>query len=226
MAKKLIVFFLLLIPVFFSNTVNCVHAQDTLANELLNRKLLVISSLKHPEKQFALDSTGVLHVVCVNTSDSLVSSRYRQLSGKLIYYDDSCIVLHVIEETISSYKRDGTSSQFYYSINQDSTRLHIDTLLFEDVHTLRLDKGRFRLLTHFLQSSTYTFAIGNMMVLITSLILPNKYPNLVTGQNALIVTASSLAVGGSSFLFYPKLYRVNKQVNKPRQRIKWKLEII
>lgn len=225
-AKKLIVFLLLMIPVFFSNTVNRTYAQETPANDLLNRKLLVVTSLKHPDKRFALDSTGVLHVVCVNTSDSLVASRYRQLSGKLIYYDDSCLVLHVIEETISSYKRDGTTSQFYYDINQDSTRYHIDTLLFEDVHSLRSDKGRFRLLIRFLQSSTYTFAIANMGVLITALILPNKYPNLVSGQNALIVTTSSLALGGSSFLFYPKLYKVNKQVNKPRQRIKWKLEII
>ena len=207
-------------------TASRLFAQEAVSNEILDHKLLVLTSLKHPEKRFALDSTGLINVVCMITSDSLVSSRYRQLSGKLIAFTDSSFVLHVEEETISSYWRDGTSSQFYYSIALDSTRLHLDTLLFSDVHSLRFDKGRTRLLIHFLQSSTYTFAIGNMLVLVTSLILPNKYPNLVSGQNALVITSASLLMGGSSFLFYPKLYHINPQVNKPRKRIHWKLEVI
>lgn len=227
MAKSRIIRLLLaLITVVFTQTANSAFSQEMPSNAILERKLLVLTSLKHPDKRFALDSTGLLNVVCMNTSDSLVASRYRQLSGKLIDFTDSSFVLHVEEETISSYWRDGTSSQFYYSIALDSTRLHLDTLLFSDVHTLRFDKGRTRLLIHFLQSSTYTFAIGNMLVLITSLILPNKYPNLVSGQNALIITSTSLVMGGSSFLFYPKLYRINRQVNKKRQRISWKLEVI
>lgn len=227
MAKSRCIHLLLaLLTVVCSQTANSAFAQEVSTNSILDHKLLVLTSLKHPDKRFALDSTGLLNIVCMTTSDSLVASRYRQLSGKLIHFTDSSFVLHVEEETISSYWRDGTSSQFYYSIALDSTRLHLDTLLFSDVHTLRFDKGRTRLLIHFLQSSTYTFAIGNMLVLVTSLILPNKYPNLVGGQNALIVTSTALALGGSSFLFYPKLYRINPQINKKRQRISWKLEVI
>lgn len=225
-ASRILRLLILTITVLSIQTVNRLYAQEVAANKILDHKLLVLTSLKHPEKRFALDSTGLINIVCINTSDSLVASRYRQLSGKLLSFTDSSFVLHVEEETISSYWRDGTSSQFYYSIALDSTRLHLDTLLFSDVHSLRFDKGRTRLLIHFLQSSTYTFAIGNMLVLITSLVLPNKYPNLVSGQNALIITSASLAMGGSSFLFYPKLYRLNPQVNKPRQRIHWKIEVI
>lgn len=185
---------------------------------------LVVSSVKNANVHIQLDSTGILSVVCVNKSDSLIRMQYRQLAGKLISFTDSSLVLHVDREEISTYRRNGSMEQFYYWKSEDSLQMHIDTLRFSEVYSLRFDTGRFRPVIGIMQSTAYTFMLGNLAVLVAALIIPKKYGSIVPGTHLLLATSISTVTGSGSFLFYPKVFRVNQQYKK-KHRVKWKLEV-
>ncbi|MDH4471236.1 MAG: hypothetical protein QE487_01440 [Fluviicola sp.] len=204
-----------LIPVAYAQ-----HADSSIL--LPNR--LVISSVNNPKKHHVLDSNGRISVVCVNKTDSIIRMQHRELRGKLVYFTDSSLALHVVDESISTYKHDGTSSQFYYYQKYDSLKQHFDTLLFSEIHTIRHDKEKYRKVIGIMQSTVYMFMFACVGVVVTSLAFP-KSPILTDGKHALIVTSTSMAAGGGSYLFYPKLYKVNNQLKKKRN-IKWKIEVL
>lgn len=198
-------------------------AQQADSSILLPNRL-VISSVENPKKHHVLDSNGRVSIVCVNKTDSIIRLQYRQLTGKLIHYTDSSLALHVNDESISTYKHDGTSGEYYYYQKRDSIKQHFDTLLFSEIHTIRYDKGKHRKVIGMMQSTAYLFGIACIGVVVTSLALP-KSTILTDGKHALIVTSTSMATATSSYLFYPKLYKVNNQLKK-KKTIKWKIEVL
>ncbi|MES2557218.1 MAG: hypothetical protein V4604_13770 [Bacteroidota bacterium] len=200
-----------------------VDAQQTDTTILLPNRL-VISSVSNPKKHQILDSNGRISVVCVNKTDSIIRTQYRELRGKLVHYTDSSLALHVHDESISTYKHDGTYSTYYYYQKRDSIKQHFDTLLFSEIHSVRHDKGKYRKTIGMMQSTAYVFAVACMGVVVTSLIFP-KSPMLTEGKNALIITTTSMAAGAGSYLFYPKLYTVNNQPGK-KKKSKWKIEVL
>ncbi|ASS47908.1 MAG: hypothetical protein A3D31_01575 [Candidatus Fluviicola riflensis] len=198
-------------------------AQQTDTTILLPNRL-VISSVSNPKKHHILDSNGRISVICVNKTDSIIRTQYRELRGKLVHYTDSSLALHVHDESISTYKHDGTYSTYYYYQKRDSVKQHFDTLLFSEIHSVRHDKGKHRKTIGMMQSTAYVFAVACFGVVVTSLVFP-KSPILTNGKNALIVTSTSMAAGALSYLFYPKLYKVNNQLKK-NKTIKWKIEVL
>ena len=193
-------------------------------NSILLPNRLVISSLKNPKKHHVLDSNGHISVVCVIKTDSIIRTQNRELSGKLMYYTDSSLALHVRDESILTNNHDGTSRAYYYYQKRDSIKQHFDTLLFSEIHSIRYDKGKHRKTIGIMQSTAYVFMVACFGVVVTSLVYP-KSPMITDGKDALIVTTTSMAAGGGSYLFYPKLYKVNNQLKKKRN-IKWKIEVL
>lgn len=186
---------------------------------------LVVTSLRKPSVHVPIDTSGMLSVVCVIKRDSLIREEYRSLQGKVIGYNDTSCILLVENETVTTYKRDGTMDNFFYWRSEDSLHHHVDTLQFSQIHSLRYDKGRFRAVIGIMQSTSYLYILGNIAVLITAIVVPKKYDTMASGGNLLLTTGGALALGGSSFLFYPKVYKVNPLGSK-RQRISWKLEYV
>jgi len=196
-------------------------AQSDTSMPLPNR--LVVSMIKYPQRQIMLDSSGLISIVCVIKRDSLVREQQRQLAGKLIGYTDSSLILHVETENSITYYRNGSMETFYYWKSEDSIKLHIDTVQFTDIHTLTFDRGKFRQVKGILQSTAYMYIVGNVLVLVTALVVPKQYGSLVTGKNMMVTTTVALGAGASSFVFYPREFRLN---NQPRQRrkIHWRIE--
>lgn len=198
-------------------------AQQADSSILLPNRL-VISSVNNPKKHHILDSNGHISVVCVTKTDSIIRTQRRELSGKLVHYTDSSLALHVRDESISTFNHDGTSRAYYYYQKRDSIKQHFDTLLFSEIHTIRFDRGTHRKTIGMMQSTAYVFMVACFGVVVTSLAYP-KSPILTTGKHALIVTSTSMAAAGGSYLFYPKRYKVNNQLKKKRN-IKWKIEVL
>ncbi|HLP56309.1 MAG TPA: hypothetical protein VK151_14830 [Fluviicola sp.] len=185
---------------------------------------LVISSVENPKKYHVLDSTGNISIVCVNKTDSVIRIQYRELTGKLVYFTDSSLVLHVKNESILTYNHNGTYSDYYYYQKRDSIKQHFDTLQFSEVYSIRHDKGKHRKTIGMMQSSAYMFMTACFGVIITSLALP-KSTNIVHAKNAVIISSTCMAAGAGSYLFYPKIYKVNNQLDK-KKRVKWKIEVL
>jgi hypothetical protein len=195
--------------------------QDTTI-QLPNR--LVISQIRNSAKQVTIDSNGLTSIVCLLKSDSLIREQQRQLSGKLIGYTDTSLILHVDQESAITYYRNGTMETFYYWKSEDTTKWHIDTIRFEEIHTLSFDRGKFKQVRGILQSTAYLYIIGNIAVLVTVFIVPKTYGSLVTGKNLMVTTGVALGSGMASFLFYPKEFRLANQP-KHRKKIRWKIEV-
>lgn len=197
-------------------------AQDSVT-QLPNR--LVISSLKDPSRKVTLDSNGVISIACISRTDSLVREQQRQLSGELIGFTDTSLVLLVDQESLLTYYRNGTMEQFYYWKSEDSTEMHIDTIQLQHIYSIRFDTGRFRQVVGMMQSTSYTFMMGNIVVLVASFLTPGKYTPTIYGRNLLLTTGVGLAAGSASFIFYPKIFRVANQPGK-HKKIKWRVEVI
>jgi hypothetical protein len=200
-----------------------VGAQPADTSILLPNRL-VVSSLENPKKHYILDSTGKISVVCVHKTDSIIRIEYRQLTGKLIHYTDSSLALHVHNESISTYRHDGTMREYYYSQKRDSIKQHVDTLLFSDIHSIRHDKGKHTKTIGMMQSTAYVFMTACFGVIITSLALP-KSSTITGAENAVILSSTCAAAASGSYLFYPKLFKVNNQLRK-KKNIKWKIEVL
>ncbi len=185
---------------------------------------LSITSLKNPKRNSLIDSVGQISIECVNKTDSIISIQKRELTGKLVYFTDSSLTLHVESESILTYRLDRTSSHYYYYQKYDSLKNHYDTLLFSEIHSFRYNEGKFRQVTGLLQSPVYSFAVGCFGILITLIIAPKK-TNLSKTENAIIHTSIASISGISSLFFYPKLYVVNKQLKK-RKQPNWKIEVL
>jgi hypothetical protein len=213
----------IVLVIVLTSFVPVVSAQQADSSILLPSRL-VISSVKNPKKHHFLDSNGHISIVCVTKTDSIIRTQQRELSGKLVHFTDSSLALHVQDESISTYKHDGTSSHFYYYQKHDSLKQHFDTLLFSEIHTIRHDKGKHRKVIGIMQSTAYVFMVACFGVLVTSLAYP-KSPMLTNSKHALIVTSTSITSGAGSYIFYPKLYKVNNQLKKKRN-IKWKIEVL
>jgi hypothetical protein len=186
---------------------------------------LVVTSLKNPKAHVQLDTTGMLSLVCVNQSDSVIRQQYRNLTGKLMGYSDSSLILLVENESVTTYNRNGTMETFFYWRSEDSLHWHVDTLQFSQIHSLRFDKGKYKPVIGILQSTSYLYILGNIAVLVTAILTPKKYGSMASGNNLILSTGAALGAGGVSFLFYPKIFRVNPQIKK-RKKAKWRLEVI
>jgi len=184
---------------------------------------LAITSLKNPKKQQLIDTNGVIFIVFVNQSDTLVQLRQRQLSGELVSYSDSSMTILVDEENALSQYYNGTMEDFHYWKTRDSTQSRIITVLFTEIHTIRFDKGTYRQVIRLFQSTAYLYMASNIAVLAFSLV--TKKPSIVGGKNLLLSTGIAIGAGSASFIFYPKLFLVKNQVHK-KKRIKWKIEVI
>ena len=184
---------------------------------------LAITSLKNPKKHQLIDTSGVVFIVFVNQSDSLVQLRQRQLSGDLVSYTDSSMTILVDEENSLSQYYNGTMEDFHYWKSRDSTQSRIITVLFSEIHTIRFDKGTYRQVIRLFQSTAYLYMASNIAVLAFSII--TKKPSLISGKNLLLSTGIAIGAGATSFVFYPKLFLVKNQLYK-KKRIKWKIEVI
>ena len=188
-----------------------------------NRQLGV-SKISDPKFFTVLDTNGVIYIDYVRKSDSLVRQQDRSLSGILLSFTDSTMVLHVQDETVLSQLRSGRTETFIYSILTDTMKLHIDTVSFADIHSLRFDTGRHKQLIGLLQSAAYTYVVANLVAMTTVFIVQKKYIVSGSGANMLYVTGASLGAGALSYAFYPKLFLLNNHPKK-RKPIKWELEI-
>lgn len=213
---------LLSICIFFSGITALAQPQGATI-QLPNR--LVLTSVKRPAMHVRIDSTGMTSIVCTTQSDSLVKEQQRQLSGKVISFTDSTLVLHVDQESAITYYRNGTMETFYYWKSEDTLSDYIDTVSFAKIHTISFDNGKNKQVRGILQSAAYLYMIGNIVVLATVFLTPKKYGSLVSGQNLLVSTGVSLGSGITSFFFYPKVMLLHNQPRK-HLRVKWKIEVI
>jgi hypothetical protein len=163
--------------------------------------------------------------VCVSRTDTLIREQQRQLSGELIGYTDTSLTLLVDQESQLTYYRNGTMEQFYYWKSEDTTEMHIDTIRFSSIYSIRYDKGTYKQVIGILQSTSYTFMMGNIVVLVASFLTPGKYNPTIYGRNLLLTTGVGLTAGSASFIFYPKIFRVGNQPGK-HKKIKWRVEVI
>ena len=184
---------------------------------------LAITSIKNPNIHKIVDTSGVVFIVFVNQSDSLVRLRQRQLSGDLVSYTDSSMTILVDEENSLSQYYNGTMEDFHYWKVRDSSQSRNVTVLFTEIHSIRFDKGKYRQVIRLFQSTAYLYMASNIAVLAFAVIAQKT--SLVGPNNLFISTGVALAAGGASFIFYPKLFFVNKQLGK-KKRIKWKIEVI
>jgi hypothetical protein len=214
--------FLLIVSILVCGMTSLAQPPDT---TILLPNRLVISSVKRAQPKMEIDTAGLISIVCLVRSDTLIREQQRQLSGKMIGYTDSSVILHVGQETVLSYYRNGTVENFYYSEEEDSLKNHIDTIRFSEIYTISYDKGTFRQVRGILQSTAYLYIVGNIVVLVTAFIVPKTYGNLVTGKNLANTTGIALGAGAASFIFNPKVFRLANQP-KRRHRIKWKIEVI
>ena len=184
---------------------------------------LAITSIKNPNIHKIIDTSGVVFIVFVNQSDSLVRLRQRQLSGDLVSYTDSSMTILVDEENSLSQYFNGTMEDFHYWKVRDSSQSRNVTVLFSEIHSIRFDKGKYRQVIRLFQSTAYLYMASNIAVLAFAVIAQKK--SLIGPNNLFISTGVALGAGGASFIFYPKLFLVNKQLGK-KKRIKWKIEVI
>jgi hypothetical protein len=214
----------LLLPIIFIFACGLTSLAQPRDTTILLPNRLVITSIKRAQPKITIDTAGLVSIVCLNQSDTAVLQKYRQLSGRMIGYTDSSIVLHVDTETIQTYYRNGKVGNFYYSKEEDSLHYHVDTIQFGQIHTISYDTGRFRKVRGILQSTAYLYITGNIIVLVTAAILPKASSSLVPAKNMLHMTGIAFAAGGASMLFYPKVYRLANQP-KRRHRIRWRIEV-
>lgn len=213
---------ILLLLFCLSLFVRSVAQKDSVAF-LPNR--LAVSKLKQPDKRQILDSTGIISITCLIQKDSLIQQRDRSLTGKLVSFTDSSLVLHVREETITSLFRNRETSTFYYSITQDSLKMHIDTIYFNQIHSLSFDTGRNRQIIRLLQSITYTYVAGNLVALAVMFFYPKPNMNLTPARTLLNVSIFGFSAGAASYIFYPKTFELNNHPGK-HKRMKWRMEVI
>jgi hypothetical protein len=207
---------------FFSGAGVLAQRPDT---TLLLPDHLVLTSLKKPNMHLRIDSTGMTSIVCTVQSDSLIREQQRQLSGKMIAFTDSSLVLQVDQENAITYYRNGKMETYYYWKSEDSLGVYNETIYFSKIHTITYDNGKNKQVRGILQSSAYLFMIGNIVVLATAFLTPKKYGSLVSGQHLLVSTGVSIGAGITSFFFYPKTMLLHNQPRK-HLRVKWKIEVI
>lgn len=210
------------ICMFFSGIAVLAQSPDT---TLRPHNRLVLTSLKKPDMHLRIDSTGMVAIVCTMQSDSLIRDQQRQLSGKMIAFTDSSIVIRVDQENAITYYRNGKMETYYYWKSEDSTGIYNVTIPFSKIHTITYDNGKNKQVRGILQSSAYLYMIGNIVVLATAFLTPKKYGSLVSGQHLLVSTGVSIGSGITSFFFYPKTMLLHNQPRK-HLRVKWKIEVI